>query len=268
VRKGAGRDVRPAPSRVGAAGVEVGRLFELHGRMVFALCNLLLRHRQEAEDATQQAFLSAHRSLLDGTTPEDPAAWIAAIARNECFTRLRRQRPDTVPLFDDDHPATRDMAAIVDERAEIAALSQAIAGLPPAQRQAVLLRDFYGLSYKEVSVALGLTGPAVESLLFKSRKRLQERLRPLRAGSGFANPATWRAGGSERCDPRLLRRARRGRRRGGGRGSGPRGEARVGACRSQGRRAAACGGRGVGRTFAGRPEAPPPAGPRHPAEVR
>jgi len=190
-RRGAGRDERPAPARNDGAGAEVGRLFEAQGRMVFALCNLLLRHRQEAEDATQQAFLSAHRSLLAGTDPEDPAAWIAAIARNECFTRLRRRRPETVPLFDADRPADRDLADLVDQHAEIAALSQAIAGLPPAQRQAVVLRDFYGLSYKEVSVALDLSGPAVEPLLFKSRKRLQERLRPLRASSGFATlPAT------------------------------------------------------------------------------
>ena len=83
-----------------------------------------------------------------------------------------------------------DVAA---ERAEIEALSQAIAGLPPAQRQAVILRDFYGQSYREVSLALGVSGSAVESPHFKGRKRLQERLRPLRAAAGVAAlPATMR----------------------------------------------------------------------------
>src|SRR4029077_2601115 len=52
--------------------------------------------------------------------------------------------------------------------------------------QAVILRDFYGLSYREVSLALGVSGPAVESLLFKSRRRLQERLAPLHVASGAA----------------------------------------------------------------------------------
>jgi RNA polymerase sigma-70 factor (ECF subfamily) len=178
-----------APARAGdakAVGREIGRLFSEHGRLVFALCNILLRDRDEAEDATQQCFLSAQKSMLAGTVPADAAAWLAAIARNECLSRLRRRRPPTVALRDDDLLTDTDVADLVDRRTEIAALSEAIAGLPPAQRQAVILRDFYGLSYREVSVALGVTGPAVESLLFKSRKRLQERLRPFRASSGIA----------------------------------------------------------------------------------
>jgi RNA polymerase sigma-70 factor (ECF subfamily) len=176
----------PAQTDPTSIGKEVGRLFSEHSRMVFALCNVLLRDRPEAEDATQQCFLSAQRSMLAGVVPADAGAWLAAIARNECLSRLRRRRPETVALRDDDLLVRDDLADIVDRRMEIEALSAMIAGLPPAQRQAVVLRDFYGLSYHEVSVALGVTGPAVESLLFKSRKRLQERLRPFRTATGVA----------------------------------------------------------------------------------
>jgi RNA polymerase sigma-70 factor (ECF subfamily) len=186
---GTDRGGRSVPARAGdekAIGREVGRLFSEHGRLVFALCNVLLRDREEAEDATQQCFLSAQKSMLAGAVPADAAAWLAAIARNECLSRLRRRRPATVALRDDDLLTEGDVADLVDRRTEIAALSEAIAGLPPAQRQAVILRDFYGLSYREVSVALGVTGAAVESLLFRSRKRLQDRLRPFHAASGIA----------------------------------------------------------------------------------
>ena len=195
----------------------MGRMFEAHGAMAFALCKLLLRNTQDAEDATQQVFLSAYRSMLQ-TVPEDPAPWLAAIARNECLTRLRRKRPETVALREADHPRTTDTADLVGRRDEIAALSEAIAGLPPAQRQAVILRDFYGLSYREVSVALGVSGPAVESLLFKGRKRLRERLPPHPRGQRPSDGSTRRAGSSRARDPRLLgwphrngRRRRRGR---------------------------------------------------------
>jgi RNA polymerase sigma-70 factor (ECF subfamily) len=176
----------PAQTDPTSIGKEVGRLFSEHSRMVFALCNVLLRDRPEAEDATQQCFLSAQRSMRAGVVPADAGAWLAAIARNECLSRLRRRRPETVALRDDDLVVKDDLAEVVDRRMEIEALSAVIAGLPPAQRQAVVLRDFYGLSYHEVSVALGVTGPAVESLLFKSRKRLQERLRPFRTATGVA----------------------------------------------------------------------------------
>lgn len=88
-----GIDAAAAP-RVGradprAAGVWVGRLFEEYGHMVYALSRMLLRTREEAEDATQEAFLDAYRSLLAGVVPKQPAAWLATIARNECYRPSR-----------------------------------------------------------------------------------------------------------------------------------------------------------------------------------
>lgn len=173
---------RPEPK---AAGALVARLFEQHGRMVYALCRLLLRSREDAEDATQQTFLQAHRSIERGTNPEQPAAWLAAIARNECYRQLGRRPPEAAQLLEREAPGL-DPASAADQRAEIAALCAALAELPPVQRQAVVLREFYGLSYREIAAALDLSGPAVESVLFKSRKSLQDRLRPLRALSGVA----------------------------------------------------------------------------------
>jgi hypothetical protein len=81
----------------------------------------------------------------------------------------------------------------VGRREEIQALCSALAGLPPQQRDAIVLREFYGMSYAEVGAALGLSGAAVESLLFRSRRRLQEQLRPLRSALGLlALPVTLR----------------------------------------------------------------------------
>ena len=165
-----------------SVGSRVGALFEAHGRMVYAVCRMLLREREEAEDATQQTFLLAHRSLLGGVVPERPEAWLATIARNECYRRLGRRPPTPLPLLDSDG-GSDDPSRLADQRAEIEALCEALAELPPAQRHAVVLREFYGLSYREVAAALGVSGPAVESLLFKSRRRLQDRLRPIRAAS-------------------------------------------------------------------------------------
>ncbi|HJX46566.1 MAG TPA: sigma-70 family RNA polymerase sigma factor, partial [Gaiellaceae bacterium] len=73
----------------GAAAARTEELYRDHGRLVGGLCRALLRDRAEAEDATQQVFLAAHRSLLNGTSPREPAAWLATIARNECWARGR-----------------------------------------------------------------------------------------------------------------------------------------------------------------------------------
>src|SRR5436305_14295600 len=82
-------------SRAAAARSE--QLYALHHRMVTGLCRALLRDQGEAEDAAQQVFLSAHRSLLNGATPREPAAWLAAIARNECWAPIRARMREPLP---------------------------------------------------------------------------------------------------------------------------------------------------------------------------
>ena len=65
-----------------AAGACFETLWAAHARLVRGLCRLLLRDPQEAEDAAQQTFLSAYRSLVSGTRPENGGAWLATIAAN------------------------------------------------------------------------------------------------------------------------------------------------------------------------------------------
>jgi RNA polymerase sigma factor (sigma-70 family) len=161
--------------------------------MVFGLCRALLRDAVEAEDAAQQVFLSAHRSLLNGAEPREPAAWLATIARNECWARIRSRMRE--PLATDAADAVGGVDPVVEaiRRADLAALWRAIRALPRQQRDALLLREFGGLRYDELAAALAVTEPAVESLLFRARARLRLQLQPLRAG--VVPFARWLIGG-------------------------------------------------------------------------
>jgi RNA polymerase sigma factor (sigma-70 family) len=153
--------------------------------MVYGLCRVLLKDMDEAEDAAQQVFLSAHRNMLAGTEPREPAAWLATIARNECHSRICARMATPLTLVADERDAVAaGVEHVASERAEIEALCAALAELPRHQRQAIVLREFYGLSYDEVRAALGVTDGAVESLLFRARKRLQAELKPARVASG------------------------------------------------------------------------------------
>jgi RNA polymerase sigma-70 factor (ECF subfamily) len=157
--------------------------------MVYGVCRVLLRDADEAEDAAQQVFLSAHRSMLGGTQPRDPAAWLGTIARHECQSRLRARMATPLTLVDERHAASVDVEDVAGQHAEVAALCAALGELPQQQREAIVLREFYGLSYDEVRAALGVSDAAVESLLFRARKRLQAELRPARVALGaFALP--------------------------------------------------------------------------------
>lgn len=166
---------RPHFARAAAARSE--QLYARHHRMVAGLCRALLRDPGEAEDATQQVFLSAHRSLLNGAAPRQTAAWLATIARNECWARIRgRMREPLTSEAADDVAGTDDPVAEAIRRADLAALWRAIRALPKQQREALLLREFGGLRYDELAAALAVSEPAIESLLFRARTRLRAQL--------------------------------------------------------------------------------------------
>ena len=148
--------------------------------MVEGLCRGLLRDPSDYEDAAQQTFLSAYRALLGGCEPRDPAAWLATIARNECLGRIRERmrRPLPVAELEEQASSLPDPLAEAIGRADLEALWAEIALLPRQQRDALLMREFAGLRYDELAVALGVTEPAVESLLFRARTHLRAALQP------------------------------------------------------------------------------------------
>jgi RNA polymerase sigma factor (sigma-70 family) len=160
-----------------AAQELLAELHQCHGRTVLGLCRLLLRDPAEAEDAAQQTFLSAYRSLLAGNEPGHPAAWLATIARNECRGRVQQRMRQPVPEQLPEELAStlpQPLEAAV-RRGELSVLFSAISGLPRRQRDALLLREFSGLSYAELAEALAVSEPAVESLLVRARRGLRAR---------------------------------------------------------------------------------------------
>jgi RNA polymerase sigma-70 factor (ECF subfamily) len=140
--------------------------------MVLGLCRLLLRDPFEAEDAAQQVFLSAHSAVLRGSPPRDAHAWLAAIARNECRSRIHAhmREPLTLPDLPSDLP---DPLAVAIRATDLEAIWAAISSLPRRQRRALVLREVGGLSYHELGRALGVSQSSVESLLFRARQQVR-----------------------------------------------------------------------------------------------
>jgi RNA polymerase sigma factor (sigma-70 family) len=170
-----------------AAQELLAELHQCHGRTVLGLCRLLLRDPAEAEDAAQQTFLSAYCSLLAGNEPGHPAAWLATIARNECRGRVQQRMRQPVP-----EQLPEELASTLPQpfeaamrRGELSVLFSAISALPRRQRDALLLREFSGLSYAELADALAVSEPAVESLLVRARRGLRAR-----SGRFFAATST------------------------------------------------------------------------------
>jgi len=199
---GAATASAPDPSPAGrlqpeAARARTEKLFRRHGRLVTGLCRGLLRNADEADDAAQQTFLSAHGAFLRGAEPRDPAAWLTTIARNECLGRIRERMRRPLPVAGaDEAVSSSDPVAEAIRRADMAALWRAVGALAPQQREAMLLREFGGLSYDELAVALGVSVPAVESLLFRARTKLRLELKAIAAALGGLLPRLLAGGGA------------------------------------------------------------------------
>jgi len=157
-------------------------LVERHQRSVFNLCLRMLGSTQAAEDATQEAFISAFRSIksLRGAGFR---AWLARIAANACYDELRRRRSRPAvsldePVHPDELPA--DVASgepTPDEQAErhqLARLIQhALSQLPPDQRLAIILCDVQGFDYAEIAQATGASLGTVKSRISRGRSHLR-----------------------------------------------------------------------------------------------
>jgi RNA polymerase sigma factor (sigma-70 family) len=182
-----------------AAAVQA--LYERHAPRVYRFCLGQLGAREDAEDATQSTFLNAFRALARGVVPVAESPWLLSIAHNVCLTRLRssvRRRRVEAPR---DLQALQDeIPAPVRERVdELLRLEDALSELPPSQRRAILLREWQGLSYREIAAELETTQAAVETLIFRARRTLAERLeesprRKLARWIDLASAAGWLQG--------------------------------------------------------------------------
>jgi RNA polymerase sigma factor (sigma-70 family) len=152
-------------------------LYERYARQIYAFCFHTLGDREEAEDATQSTFLNAFRGLKRGIEPEFESAWLHKIAQNVCLTKQRsssRRRRIESPS---DLDAMQDMLpSPSQETEELIRLPEALEGMPEQQRRALLLREWQGLSYKEIATELDLSQSAVEALLFRARRSLADGL--------------------------------------------------------------------------------------------
>jgi RNA polymerase sigma-70 factor (ECF subfamily) len=153
------------------------QLFETHRQRIFGFCLSQLGNHHDAEDAVQTTFLYAFGCLERGVVPEAELAWLFKIALNVCRTRRRslgrRRRVEAPTDFD-----ACEYAFAAPERGDdqLLGLSGALAAMPANQRNALLLREWQGLSYAEIAERLTISQSAVETLLFRARRTLGSQL--------------------------------------------------------------------------------------------
>ena len=131
----------------------------------------ILRNREDALDAVQDAFVDAYRALDRFDTRRPFYPWFYVLLRNRCYKLLAERRK---------HPATTDLAqhdcAILEGGADTTPIEHALAALSAQDREIITLKHLDGLTYRELAERLGIPVGTVMSRLYYARKRLRERL--------------------------------------------------------------------------------------------
>jgi len=157
-----------------------------------SILNLIYRYvgdRTQANDLSQEVFLRVWQAAGNYRPEAKFTTWIYRITVNLCFNELksaRRKRWFQFPRSDADHvsqaeedfpnrsPSPEDLLLTKERGRQI---SDALQSLPDNQRLALVLKRYDDLSYQEIAQIIGCSVSAVESLLVRAKRNLQEKLR-------------------------------------------------------------------------------------------
>lgn len=158
--------------------VEFERIVMPHLDAAYNLAHWLAGNDHDARDIAQESCLRAFR-FLDGYRGGNDRAWLLTIVRHTAFTWLKRNRPAGVVTLEDhefleleDHAAQAQLL----HQADAGVLQAALAELPLEFREALVLRELEGLSYKEIAEITDVPAGTVMSRLARARRQLQNHL--------------------------------------------------------------------------------------------
>ena len=169
------------------------QLYARYQRRISAYVLGMVKDHGRAEDITQEVFISALRRMRETDRTIAFKPWIYEIAKNACIDQFRRsRRAEEVSMDADEGLGQADHGRLVagdptpddavDAKQQLDHLCGAFGGLSDSHHEILVLREFEGLSYREIGDRMGLSRPGVESTLFRARKRLTEEYDELVSG--------------------------------------------------------------------------------------
>lgn len=179
-------------------GVLAGRrddyadLVRRHYPRILGLCVSMLGDASEAEDAAQETFLKAYRSLADFEGKSSFGTWLHRIASNRCLDALRRRtrrgEESLDALLETEGPRVRRLVAEParggDPSGDADLVRRVLDRLTPEHRLILTLRELQGLDYKELMEALDCSMDAVKSRLRRARAAFLMLARHISGSSG------------------------------------------------------------------------------------
>lgn len=158
-----------------------GKLITAYQSPVFNLAYRMLGNADEAEQASQEAFIRAWTRLDSYDPAHKFSTWLLSITSNYCIDQLRKRRAQLLSIEGPlpAHPSLMsertdgpEAQATSSERQE--RVQRLLDTLPDDYKQAVVLRYWYDMSYEEIAEVMETTVSAIKSRLFRARRQLAE----------------------------------------------------------------------------------------------
>lgn len=151
-------------------------IIESFQRPVFNLCFRMLGNAEDAEDAAQETFLRAYKSISRYDNNRSFGTWLLSIAAHFCIDQIRRRRYPIVSIEELPVPDIPDISPGMENRLGLKEDQIRIRGLlkvlEPVDRAAIIMYYWNDMSYDEICEVLGLTSSALKSRLHRARRAM------------------------------------------------------------------------------------------------
>ncbi len=178
---------------------QFSEMVEAYSSMAYNIALRMLRNTADAEDAVQEAFISAYRAFPKFKGQSKLSTWLYRIVVNACLMKIRKEQVRSKYLtntgYDDsvvynwrdaDSPNEPERAALNSELRDV--LDRGLSRLSPDIRAAVVLRDVQGFTTQEAAATLDLTVPSLKARLHRGRVLLRKYLEGYLAKPKSLNP--------------------------------------------------------------------------------
>lgn len=166
---------------LGGDGVSFGVLVQRWEKRIFGFVCRYVGNSEEAKDLTQDTFTKAYQNLDRLVDPARFSSWLYKIALNECRMRFRREKGVHRVPWEDSQAETR-RSERVEENPEsrlltvqnVDRLKEAFRDLPKEQREVILMKEFQGLKFQEISEILDVPLSTAKSRMYLGLKTLRK----------------------------------------------------------------------------------------------
>lgn len=150
-------------------------IYERHSKMIHSFCHYLCDDHELAEDIFQETFIRFYNSAQKKNGITNITGYLSTISRNLFYNSVRDMKPKTEI---EENTLTDNSNYGYDKKEMMELIISSMDVLEDIYREAFILREFDGLSYKEIGDRTGITGDNAKVRVIRAKKKIIEALKP------------------------------------------------------------------------------------------